>query len=87
MELSYLKEEDLVLFKQDTSFWLKGKDDHIQMIKKGTVGVVLDNNFGHTFKERSITFLINGKAMKVCLIDNFNRRNTSKDILDKVDNI
>ena len=43
-------------------------------------------NFGNTFKERSITFLVNGKAMKICLIDSFNRTNINKKILDKIDN-
>ena len=86
MHLSYLKEKDLVLFKKDTSFWVSNNDGSIELIKKDTVAIVLDNNFGNTFKERSITFLINGKSIKISLTDNYNLTNTSKNILDKIDN-
>ena len=70
MHLSYLEEKDLVLFKCDTSFWINEYAVNVQIIKSGSIGLVLENSFGSTYKERYVSLLVNGKAIKIYLTNN-----------------
>ena len=70
MHLSYLEEKDLILFKCDTSFWINEYAVNVQIIKSGSIGLVLENSFGSTYKERYVSLLVNGKAIKIYLTNN-----------------
>ena len=69
MQLSSLEEKDLILFKRKTSFWINERD-YIQTIKSGSIGLVLENSFGATYKERYVSLLVNDKAIKIYLTNN-----------------
>jgi len=77
VQISHLEEKDLVYFKTDTSFWINEHAEKVHKIKAGSIGLVLENSFGSTYKERYISLLINSKAIKIYLSDNY-RSNYSK---------
>ena len=79
MHLSYLEEKDLILFKCDTSFWINEYAVNVQIIKSGCIGLVLENSFGATYKERYVSILVNGNAIKIYLTNN-HATNYSKQI-------
>jgi|11_taG_2_1085331.scaffolds.fasta_scaffold02894_5 hypothetical protein len=62
MIINEVKENDLLFVKKTFNFW----QDHFnhKVIKEGSILLVLDNNFGATYKERSLVFLINNRKIK-----------------------
>ena len=63
MVINDAKENDLLFVTKSFSFY--SENFYREEIKKGSIILVLDNNFGPTYKERSAVFLIKSKKIKV----------------------
>lgn len=64
IDVNYIEEGDLLIFNEKFSFkrvspLSKGKwnKNYFFTTKKGTIGIVIENNFGSTHEQRYISFL------------------------------
>ena len=62
MIINDAKENDLLFVKKAFNFY-NDNLNHVE-IKEGSILLVLDNNFGATYKERSLVLLLNNRKIK-----------------------
>ena len=63
MFINEVKENDLLFVKKTFNFY--NDNFNHKVIKEGSILLVLENNFGATYKERSVVFLLNSKKIKL----------------------